>query len=729
MNHWALVPEFVALLVIGVIMMFYYDKKQIKTPRRKLFWFCLGISATSIILNVICVYLIEYSQHIPLMLNVVMNTLYFWISMAMCTVMAYYLFQRILEYVYDKRCMAKAKIGLSAVMILYTFLAIWNLRSEVFFYFDEFGHYQHGRYNRIGYGGLLVEAIMLGICYIRNRKSVSKETNRVLKTAVPIALFIAVLQVSVLRFLYLNGTIIAVVNLIIFISFQNRPIETDSLTGLGNRKYFFDELALRTDGHQKYQIISVSLNNFGAVTRKHGYQKGDAILHEIAKYLSEFHIEGRAYRISNVTFAIILPWKGEYEQELFIEKITDRFNNPWKIGSESYDVEYYGASLTYQFQDWTAEQVLIYIEYALTQAKKDGLKMVCFDTCIEQRFQRREYVLETLQRAIKNQCFQVYYQPVYHCKEQCFASAEALVRLKDYINENISPAEFIPLAEETKMIDEISWIVIEKVCALMGGDGVPGLKQVSINLSMQQFLRKDLVERIDLLMKRYSTPADAIRFEITERVLLDDASYINEIMNQMREKGLQFYLDDFGTGYANFSQILDLPFEVVKLDKSLLAKHPEKPKAQSLPDVLVSFFHDLGHIVVAEGVETKEQLEWMQRIGVDRIQGFYFARPMTEDDLRAIFAEQEKERIAKSRMEVDKLKKVAVRYAGNSEKLRKLANAFAEAANVEANDITVPLTEKVEVLFVGNDDNTEDAEIAENFIYVFRDMIKKIIKF
>lgn len=728
MNHWALVPEFVALLIIGVIMLFYHDKKQVNTARRKLFWFSLGISAVSIILNIICVYLIEYAEYVPVIVNVVANTLYFWISMAMCTVLAFYLFQRILEYVYDKRCMKRATIGLAVVMILYTGLAIWNFWSGVFFYFDEFGNYHQGVYNRVGYGGLLVEAMMLTICYIRNRKSVSKETVRVLKTAIPIALFIALLQITVLRFLYLNGTIIAIVNLIIFVCFQSHPIETDGLTGLGNRKSFYDEIALRTDGRQMYQIIGISLHNFGTVSRKLGYEKGDAILHKIGEYLSGFHEEGRAYRVSNVLFAIILPWKSNQEQERYVEEIKARFDCPWTLGGEVCEVEYHGASVMYQLQEWTPEQVIVYLEYTMNQAKDDNRKMIGFDSNIAQRFQRREYLIDTLQKAIKDQRFQVYYQPVYHCKENRFASAEALVRLKDYINENISPAEFIPLAEETRMIDEISWIVIEKVCALMGGDGVPGLKQVSINLSMQQFLQHDLIERIEALMNKHRTPPDAICFEVTESVLLDDEAYIKEIMSQMQEKGLRFYLDDFGTGYANFSQILDLPFEVVKLDRNLLVKHPDKPNAQNLPNVLVPFFHDLGHTVVAEGVETEEQLNWMREIGVDRIQGFYFARPMPEDSLRAIFVEQENRRIVELNIEEEK-KKIAVRYAGNSEELLELADAFAEVANVEAADITVPLTEKVDVLLIGNDDNEQDEKAVESFICVYQEKIKKMKKF
>lgn len=637
MSNWSLVPEFMALLLLGVIMLFFYDKQRVRTFRRSLYWACLWLSAASIVLNVICVYTIEYAERVPIWCNICLNNLYFWLSMLMCSTVAFYLFQRMLEYVYDKHCLKKAFTGLAMVMIAYTILALWNLKSGIFFYFDEMGNYQRGIFNRIGYLGLLIELIMLCICYIRNRKSISKDMERVLHVILPVVIGIALLQVSVLRSLYLNGTIIAIVDLIIFISFQSRPIETDSLTGLGNRKSFFDEISLRTVSRQQYQIISVSLHNFGSVTRKLGYKTGDAVLHEISQFFAGLHREARAYRVSNVSFAVLLPWCEPWEQEYSIDTILRRFEEEWIIGEDSCRISLHGASLSYQNQAWTPEQVLTYLEYALSLAKAEDVTMVRFDQEIEKRYQRKEYLIETMQRAIEDKRFQVYYQPVYHCKEGRFASAEALLRLKDYQDEDVSPVEFIPLAEETGMIDDISWIVIEKVCALMGGQGVPGLNQVSINLSMQQFLQKDLLERVEALFEKYGTPPDRLRFEITERVLLDDEEYIKDTMKRMKEHGLQFYLDDFGTGYANFSSVLDLPFEVVKLDRSLLAEHPDNPKAKMLPDILISFFHSLGQTIVVEGVETEEQKEWMMRCGVDRIQGFYYARPMPQEELLALF--------------------------------------------------------------------------------------------
>ena len=132
---------------------------------------------------------------------------------------------------------------------------------------------------------------------------------------------------------------------------------------------------------------------------------------------------------------------------------------------------------------------------------------------------------------------------------------------------------------------------------------------------------------------------------------------------------------------------------------------------------------------MAEGVETKEQLEWMYRIGVDRIQGFYFARPMPEDNLRMVFAEQEKNRMINLQLEDKEEKKVAIRYAGKSEKLQNLAFAFAEAAGVKVSDVSVPLTKAVDILFIGNDNNETDEEAAKNFVCEHQDKIKKTVNF
>ena len=139
MINWSLIPEYIALLLILVIMLFFYDKNRIRTFRRTLYWTCLCLSAANIVVNINCVHTIENATRIPIWANTLLNTFYFWLSVLMCTCAAFYLFRRILEFVYEKHCLQRAIIGLSAIMVFYTGLCLWNLFSGVLFYFDKDG--------------------------------------------------------------------------------------------------------------------------------------------------------------------------------------------------------------------------------------------------------------------------------------------------------------------------------------------------------------------------------------------------------------------------------------------------------------------------------------------------------------------------------------------------------------------------------------------------------------
>ena len=140
---------------------------------------------------------------------------------------------------------------------------------------------------------------------------------------------------------------------------------------------------------------------------------------------------------------------------------------------------------------------MLYLEYTLNLAKAERQELIRFDEDVARRYQRREFLLETMRRALEEHRFQVWYQPVYHREREGFASAEALLRLTDYQGNAVSPGEFVPLAEEYGIIDALTWVVLEKVCALLGSGVVPGLEQVSVNISMRQFLQRDLLERVE----------------------------------------------------------------------------------------------------------------------------------------------------------------------------------------------------------------------------------------
>ena len=634
MTRWSLLSEYFALILIVVIMLFFYDSHQVHSARRRLYWSCLLLSAASILLNIASVHAIENIGRVSVELNIALNSAYFLVSVLMSTAITYYLFQRLLEFVYDKRCLQRARLALWLVLGAYTALLLWNLRSGVIFYFDQAGNYCRGPLNAAGFLAPVLEVALVLLCYFRNRKSVGRAVVRIVWTVPPVVVLLVLYQVAYPEQL-LNGTISALANLIIFISFQSSRIERDGLTGINNRRSFMEELTLRMASRQKYQVILVALKQFARVNQVYGHSNGDAILVQIAGALRQLSTGGRLFRYNSVEFLLLMPGSDKKDGEERLEQVLSCMRREWPLGEDHVSVPFCAAELTYSGQDCTPEQIVSYLEYCVRLAKEDGHEMVRFDGETALRHRRREYLIQTMQAAVRDGRFQVWYQPVYHRDTGGFDSAEALIRLSDEQGQPISPAEFIPVAEENGLIDALSWIVLEGVCRLLGSGGVPELKTVSINLSMQQLARKELATRTEAMLQKYNVAPDRLKLEITERVLADNGELVRQTMEEMERCRLEFLLDDFGTGYSNFSSVLGLPFEAVKLDRSLMLGLTDDPRSRLMADTIIPFFHKLGQQVVAEGIESREQAELALRCGADRIQGFYYARPMPESELAA----------------------------------------------------------------------------------------------
>jgi len=219
-------------------------------------------------------------------------------------------------------------------------------------------------------------------------------------------------------------------------------------------------------------------------------------------------------------------------------------------------------------------------------------------------------------------------------KELCLrfhVGGEALV-----FDENgvlIPPGEFIPLAEKNGLIDEISWLVLKKVCQFLGEHPELPLASVSINMSIQQLTDRTFLRRVHSCQAQYGVPAGKLRFEITERTVAEKPEQVNTVMAQLATEGIRFYLDDFGVGYSNLASMINLPFETVKLDSSLLQNIDENAKMYDTVRLLVQMMHNAGFIVVAEGIERLAQLECVKALGIDRVQGYYYARPMPQKEL------------------------------------------------------------------------------------------------
>lgn len=260
---------------------------------------------------------------------------------------------------------------------------------------------------------------------------------------------------------------------------------------------------------------------------------------------------------------------------------------------------------------------------------RDGLSGRPFYGAVQGSRERRQ-LEEWLNDAIENDRFEIYYQPLYTVCDGSFTEAEALLRLKGPDGEYIPPDEFIPVAEETGQIIEIGSMVLKRVCSYISYllSCRINIDTISVNLSVVQLMGEDAVPSLLKIIHDSGISPNRILFEITESILISNYTLIAEKIRELSRTGIQFALDDFGTGYSNITNVIDLPFDVVKIDKSLIWDSMKNRRCNIMIRELTRTFRNINLLVTAEGVETEEHDQFVRQCGCDKIQGFRYAKPM-----------------------------------------------------------------------------------------------------
>ena len=227
--------------------------------------------------------------------------------------------------------------------------------------------------------------------------------------------------------------------------------------------------------------------------------------------------------------------------------------------------------------------------------------------------------------------FQVWFQPIYSIKEKKFVYMEALSRLKNTELGDISPAEFVQVAENRGLVERLGFVAFEKICKFIA-ENRDIVDAVSINFSVYQMLNPNIVENVLGTIERFGLSPSNIVMEITESIFIDNFDFVMQSMLTLTKAGVKFYLDDFGTGYSNLANVVTLPFSTIKMDRSLVLMMEESEKGMSLFTDLVNTFKTGGFKILVEGVETDAQSAHVESAGVDYIQGFLYSHPLPPDE-------------------------------------------------------------------------------------------------
>ena len=407
----------------------------------------------------------------------------------------------------------------------------------------------------------------------------------------------------------------------------------DKVTGLLNRRAMeADTEALEMAGDRAYCNVTISVKQFGLIVGSVGHQLGDTLVCQIAARLEAVvtRFDGRLYRVDGVTFGGLFTF-GHDDGHLraILEALTAAMEPPFEIGNQDLIVSIGVGASEYPKDAGTAQEVARLAELAKLQAHADpGNSFLVYDTRIGESQRDKLRMESRMLKALEHGDFELFYQGQRGLPEGRICGFEALLRWRDG-DKMISPAEFIPLAEETGLIVRIGTWVLNEACrqAKTWADSGAGKPLVAVNISPRQFNHPDFLETVRETLRTTGVDPRQIELEITEGSVMNDAEASIAQLHALRALGLHLAIDDFGTGYASLSYLRRFPLDRLKIDRSFIMQLNASEQDDTIVRTVIELAHTLGLSVTAEGVETIEQEAVLQRWGCDVIQGFLRFRP------------------------------------------------------------------------------------------------------
>tara|TARA_R110002012_G_scaffold103006_1_gene242745 strand:+ start:5859 stop:7916 length:2058 start_codon:yes stop_codon:yes gene_type:complete len=411
----------------------------------------------------------------------------------------------------------------------------------------------------------------------------------------------------------------------------------DSLTLLPNRFLALDRLSQilieAERNNEKAAVLFLDLDDFKKANDSLGHEIGDKLLVESAARLQQvLRKEDTVGRLGGDEFIILLRGLTEHHNALAIaENLLKAFREPFKIGGRELILTMSIGVAVYPKNGRCASDLLRNADTAMYQAKALGRNTYSFftkemNTCMQRRFE----IEEQMHGALERNEFELHYQAQFNAKNENIIGAEALLRWHNPKLGHVAPDEFIPIAEHTGLIVPIGQFVMKQALGFLAQWQSADQQQytIAVNLSPRQFRDAGLLNFIKKSLSESNISSKYLELEITEGVLMSGQSYIHHALEQINELGIKLSMDDFGTGYSSLSYLRQYPFDVLKIDRSFINGITSNKADYNLVKATIAMSHSLGLTVIAEGVETAEQLQVLNKLKCDFIQGYYFSKPI-----------------------------------------------------------------------------------------------------
>ncbi|TAA43798.1 EAL domain-containing protein [Corallincola spongiicola] len=421
---------------------------------------------------------------------------------------------------------------------------------------------------------------------------------------------------------------------------------SDTLTELPNRSLFYanhKHMVRRTEPHA---LLVFDLDDFKKVNDSLGHHAGDQVLCAVARRLKRCcRSQDTLYRLGGDEFAIVIEGSNSVSTLTEVAKrAMQTLNDPFTLqGSELFVTSSIGIAM-YPLDGESTEELLKKADIAMYYAKNQGAnRYQFFSESMNEQAIKRLHLESLMRQALKEGMFEVHYQPQYSVERQQMVGMEALVRLRHPEQGLIFPGDFMPLAEESGLIIDIGNLVLEQACKTVQQWRDIGLYKghIAINLSAKELDLDNFSDHVEAVLAKTGLPANALELEITESSVMQSPKTAVESMQALRRQGIMLALDDFGTGYSSLAYLKKFPITTLKIDRTFVMDLESSLEDRQMANAIITIAHNLGLEVIAEGVETHDQLKILSAMSCDVCQGYYFSKPLSQRDMTTLLSTQQ----------------------------------------------------------------------------------------
>ena len=633
--------QIAALCFIAIIIINYIRNRHLPLISMKIFSLMLAVSFCNLLFDMLTVFTIASPDLIPAWLNRLSHQLF----IGSLDTMIVLLFLYIEALAVGGHFLHSRKIVLFLIPYLISMIVV--VLGPLEYYKEGLNFYSFGPMAYTIYATMFLYMIFSVVVTRIHHKNIKQEKIMALYFAISGWIAVAIIQwfKPTLLISSIAGTAMI---LYIYLTFENPTYYIDEETGLFNKRAFHQMIPEMFGRGRLFSVTNIVIDEIPTLQKQIGHHGVYQLLAQIGDFAKQITGE-EVYLSRGNTISVLLSASSRANEEILFQ-LTQRLQQPWEIKHTAalvlkahidvIECPSYASSL---------DQICDMMNY-LTQKESMGITSGSCLRFIEhshfQEEQRRSTLVAMIADAACHDGFEVFYQPIYDTVQNSFTSAEALVRLKDTTTIGfVSPEEFIPIAEQEGHIKDLGAIVFEKVCQFIKQNQPQqyGLSYIEVNISGVQGIDTNLPLQLAEIMRRNEVDPHWINLEVTETAAVESGTRLLRNMKLLKEKGCSFSMDDFGTGYSNLSQIAEVNYDLIKLDKSLIwpcfVDSAHKENARIILKNVMSMLLQLHVGIVAEGVETKEQTDFLTAYGVQHLQGYFFSRPIREADYLAFLQE------------------------------------------------------------------------------------------